>query len=384
MVTGQQLAEWLSRLVQLPSVSPDHAGPRAGVPGEARLAAEVTRWFQAFGGEVHQQEVLPNRPNIYGLWRGRSDRWLAVDVHMDTVGVEQMLGDPFSGQVKEGRVYGRGAVDTKASLAVVLALLEAIHRAGQTPPANLLIAATMDEETRGQGAVAFARWVRQQGLPLDQLAVVEPTLCGPVYGHKGALRLGFDVQGKSTHSSQPELGQNAISAAAQLILALDEEHQRLQSPSQGDDQGGGLGPPKLTVTIIHGGSGENVVPESCHVFIDRRIVDGEKSLDVAAALEALAQQACPLPVKMTIGLAVEAFLQPPDTPWLDQLTEWSGRAPAVVPYGTNASAYGGLARECVVIGPGSIDQAHGNEEWVTIAELEKMADIYAKWWGLQF
>lgn len=380
MVTGQQLAEWLSRLVQIPSVSPDHAGPRAGVTGETRFAAELARWFQAFGGEVHQHEVLPNRPNIYGLWRGRSDRWLAVDVHMDTVGVEQMLDDPFSGLIREGRVYGRGAVDTKASLAVVLALLEAMHQAGQTPPANLLIAATMDEETRGQGAVAFAEWVRRQGLSLDQLAVAEPTMCGPVYGHKGALRIGFDVQGKSTHSSQPELGQNAISAAARLILTLDEEHQRLQSHSP--SQRGSLGPPKLTVTIVRGGIGENVVPESCHVFIDRRIVDGEKSSDVATALEGLARQACPLPVKMTIGLAVDAFLQPPDTPWVRQLAEWSGRSPAVVPYGTNASAYGGLARECVVIGPGSIDQAHGSEEWVTIAELEKMAAIYTKWWGL--
>ncbi|GIK42282.1 MAG: acetylornithine deacetylase [Chloroflexota bacterium] len=388
MVTGQQLAEWLSRLVQIPSVSPEQAGPRAGVPGEARLAAEVTRWFQAFGGEVHRHEVLPERPNIYGLWRGRSDRWLAVDVHMDTVGVEQMLGNPFSGLIQAGRVYGRGAVDTKASLAVVLALLEAMHQAGQAPPTNLLIAATMDEEMRGQGALAFAEWVRQQGLPLDQLAVAEPTLCGPVYGHKGALRMGFEVQGKSTHSSQPELGQNAITAAARLILALDEEHQRLQSlspsPWKGEGRGEGLGPPTLTVTIIHGGIGENVVPESCQLFIDRRIVDGEKSLDVAAALQELAQQACPLPVKTTTGLAVEAFLQPPDTPWLRQLAAWSGRAPAVVPYGTNASAYGGLARECVVIGPGSIDQAHGSEEWVTIAELEKMAGIYAKWWGLQF
>jgi acetylornithine deacetylase/succinyl-diaminopimelate desuccinylase-like protein len=258
----------------------------------------VTRWFQAFGGEVQTHEVLPNRPNIYGLWRGQSDRWLAVDIHMDTVGVEQMLDDPFSGLIQDGRVYGRGAVDTKASLAVVLALLEAMHQVGQAPPTNLFIAATMDEEMRGQGALAFAEWVRRQGLPLDQLAVAEPTLCGPVYGHKGALRASFEVQGKSTHSSQPELGQNAITAAARLILALDQEHQRLQSlspsPFKGEDRGGGLGPPKLTVTIIHGGIGENVVPESCQLFIDRRIVDGEKSSDVAAALVGPGADSCAL------------------------------------------------------------------------------------------
>lgn len=391
MITGSRLADWLSQMVQIPSVSPDQAGPRAGVPGEGRLAEAVARWFQSLGGEVQQEEVIPGRPNIYGLWRNsHSDRWLAVDIHMDTVSVEQMSGDPFSGRIADGRVYGRGAVDTKATLAIVLTLLEAAQQTGQTLPANLLIAATVDEETQFRGAPAFARWVRRQQLPLDQLAVAEPTMCAPVYGHKGVTRLEFEVQGKSVHSSQPHLGQNAITAAAHLILALDEEHRRLQtlapSPSEGEGggEGGGLGLPTLTVTIIHGGTGENLVPNACQLLVDRRIVAGEKPVEVAAALEQLARQACPLPVTMEVGLRVGAFLQAPDTPWLRQLAEWSGQKPTVAPYGTNASAYEGLARECVVIGPGSIDQAHGAEEWVTIAELEKMAGIYAKWWGLRF
>ena len=74
--------------------------------------------------------------------------------------------------------------------------------------------------------------------------------------------------------------------------------------------------------------------------------------------------------------------QPPDTPWLHQLAAWSGQAPAVAPYGTNAWAYAGVAKECVVLGPGSIEQAHGPEEWVSLGELEKLAGIYARWWGI--
>jgi len=355
-------------------------GPRAGVPGEANLATEVTRWFQEFGGDVHREDILPDRPNIYGIWRGRSDRWAAVDVHMDTVGVEQMKGDPFSGSINNGRVFGRGAVDTKATLAVVLALLEAMQQAGHTPEPNLLIAATMDEESSALGAPAFARWVRRQQFSLDQLAVAEPTLCGPVYGHKGVSRVEFQVQGKSTHSSQPELGQNAIMAAMDLIRALTEEHQRLLSiPPET-----ALGPATLTVSLINGGSGINVVPDFCTVSIDRRTVAGEKPDEVAEAIHHLAQQACPLPVTMKTVLYVDAFYQSPDTPWLGQLTEWSGKEPTIVPYGTNAWAYGGLARECVVIGPGSIDQAHGDEEWVEISELKKLADIYSRWWGIPF
>lgn len=380
MITGARLAEWLSQLVQIPSVSPDQAGPRAGLPGEARLAAEVSRWFEQFGGVVHQHQVLPDRPNIYGIWRSRSERWAAVDVHLDTAGVEQMAGHPFDGRIEQSRVYGRGAVDTKATLAVVLALLEAMQQSGQTPAANLLIAATVDEEVGAQGAPAFAGWLRQQNISVDQLAVAEPTLCRPVHGHKGVCRVEFAVQGKPAHTSQPEQGQNAIAAAAEIVRAFVDEHQRLLSRPPETE----LGAPTLTVSLIRGGVGINVVPDLCRFAIDRRVVAGEDPHQIAASLHQLARQVSPLPVNMKPLLLLNAFYQPPDTPWLSQLAGWSGHAPAVVPYGTNAWAYGSVARECVVIGPGSIDQAHGNEEWVEIAELEKLAQIYARWWGLQF
>jgi acetylornithine deacetylase/succinyl-diaminopimelate desuccinylase-like protein len=377
-VPGSQLAEWLSRIVQIPTVTPEQAGSRSGEPGEARLAAQVARWFQQFGAEVFCDEVLPGRPNVCGIWRGRTERWAALDVHMDTVGVEQMLGDPFSGRIQDGRVYGRGAVDTKASLGVALALLEAMHQSRVVPEANLLIAATVDEESGARGAPALARWVRQRGIALDQLAVAEPTLCGPIHGHKGVLRLEFAVEGVSAHSCHPQLGTNAITAAARLALALDEEHERLISqPSQSP-----LGSAVLTVTLIHGGRGINVVPDSCSVSMDRRVVTGETAAAVKEALIDLARRHCSLPFSVSVQKEIDAFFQSPESPWVRQLAEWSGQEPTVAPYCTNAWAYAGLARECGVIGPGSIDQAHANEEWVSIAELEKLAGIYTRWWGL--
>jgi acetylornithine deacetylase/succinyl-diaminopimelate desuccinylase-like protein len=295
---------------------------------------------------------------------------------MDTVGVEQMLGDPFSGELRDGRVYGRGAVDTKASLAVALALLRELRQSGRRPACNLLIAATADEENLARGAAAFAAWVRRRAIPLDQLMVAEPTLCRPVHGHKGVVRLVFDIAGTAAHSSQPQLGKNAITAAAELAVALDAEHRRLADLPPAS----ALGPGTLTVTLIGGGSGLNVVPDACSLSLDRRVVDGERADAVVAALFELAQRACPLPITMRQLLAVDAFFQPPDTPWLGRLAEWSGQAPTTAPYGTNAYAYGGLARECVVLGPGSIEQAHGVEEWVELAELEKLARIYTHWW----
>jgi acetylornithine deacetylase/succinyl-diaminopimelate desuccinylase-like protein len=378
MGLGNRIAEWLSRLVKIPSVAPAQAGPRAGVPGEARLATELAGYFRELGGQVFSEEALPGRPNIYGLWRGSSSRWVAVDAHMDTVGVEQMTGDPFNGRIQGGRVYGRGAVDTKASLAVVLALLEVLQEAGHTPGPNLLIAATVDEEVGTRGAPVFAQWVRARQLVLDQLLVAEPTMCLPVYGHKGLSRLEFQVTGKSTHSSQPQLGRNAVVAAAHLVLALEEEHQRLQAVVPQTALGRGT----LTVSIIHGGQGLNVVPDACSVSIDRRLVAGESPAEVSAALRDLAQRSCPLPLSATVLFEIPAFLQPLDTAWIRQLAEWSGQEPAIAPFATNAWAYAGLARECVVLGPGSVDQAHGDEEWVAISELEKLAGIYSNWWGI--
>jgi acetylornithine deacetylase/succinyl-diaminopimelate desuccinylase-like protein len=369
----QSAAEWLSRLVRLPSVSPAHASPKAGVTGEARIAAEVAGWFREFGGEVHLHEVEPGRPNVYGVWRGRSDGWMGLDVHMDTVGVEQMPGDPFSGEVRDGRVYGRGAVDTKASLAIALSLLQR----GRTPRANLLVAATVDEEDGARGAPAFAEWLRARGLKLDQLAVAEPTRCAPIVGHKGVLRLAFEIHGVPAHSSQPDQGKNAITAAAHLAVALDEEHHRLRA----EPYATAAGPPALTVTLIRGGVGANVVPDSCTVTIDRRMVPGEEGDTVAANLEALAHEASPLPFTLHAIKKIQPFAQSPDAPWVRQLAEWSGQIPAYAPYCTNAWAYHGVAAECVVIGPGSIDQAHGEEEWVEISELDRLSAIYARWWG---
>ncbi|MFN3651255.1 MAG: M20 family metallopeptidase [Armatimonadota bacterium] len=373
-----RLAARLSELVRIPSVSPAHGGPRAGEPGEARLAAAVEAAFRELGGETHRQEVAPGRPNVFGIWRGESHAWIGVDVHMDTVSVEQMPGDPFSGEVKDGRVWGRGAVDTKATLAVVLALLEQVKERGARLPANLLVCATVDEEHGATGAAAAAQWIRDRGLRLSELAVAEPTRCRPVYAHKGVLRLEFCVRGTAAHSSQPHLGQNAITAAAELILAMRTESRRLAAL----EADGPVGLPTVTVTRVEGGRGQNVVPDECRVSLDCRLVPGEHPAEVASRLREIAERKCPLPVETEVLKKIAPFYQDPEAPWVHRLAGWSGSAPGVAPYCTNAWAYRDVADQCVVIGPGSIDQAHGDEEWVELSELEKLAQIYARWWGI--
>ena len=373
---AQSAADWLSRLVQIPSVTPVQAGPKAGTPGEARIAAQLADWFRDLGGEVESEEVQPNRPSVYGVWRGRSDTWIAVDVHTDTVGVEQMTGDPFSGAQRDGRVWGRGAVDTKASLAVVLALLQSMQQRGLRPQPNLVVAATVDEEFGATGAPAFAAWLRRQPFTVTQLAVAEPTRCIPVYGHRGVARFELDFHGVAAHTSQPQLGRNALVAAARTVVAYAVEDQRLNElpPTE-------LGHANLTSTVIRGGTGINVVPDRCSLLVDRRIVAGENPVTVIDDLYQMAT-AMGLPVEIKRLREIKAFLQPQTSPWIRQLAAWSGASPMVAPYGTNAWAYVDLPGEKVVIGPGSIDQAHGEEEWVEIEQLGRLAQIYAQWWGI--
>jgi acetylornithine deacetylase/succinyl-diaminopimelate desuccinylase-like protein len=378
MIEGRHLAEWTSRLVQIPSVTPRQVSPRAGIPGEAKIAEAVAGWFEALGGEVEVETVSEGRPNVYGIWRGHSDQWAAVDVHTDTVAVEQMLGDPFDGRIEDGRIYGRGAVDNKATLGMILALLEEMQRTGRKPGPNLLIAATVDEETGGSGAAACEAWVRHKGLALDQLLVAEPTLCAPAFGHKGGARVEFEVHGKTAHSAQAHLGQNAVTAAAHLIVAFEQEGNRFRTlPPETP-----VGVPTLTVTIVQGGLGFNVVPDRCRVVVDRRSVPGEQIDEIIVELERFATANCPLPVSIANAGGFRAFYQSPDSPWIQQLAEWSGHEAIPVPYGTNAWTYDGLAKETVVMGPGSIDQAHGEVEWIEIAEIEKMSQIYARWWEI--
>lgn len=371
-------SQWLTRLVQIPSVTPPHAGPRAGVAGEARIAAQLAQWFGELGGEVIVEDAHPNRPNVYGIWRNpNSQRWIGLDVHTDTVGVEQMLGDPFSGEVRDGKVWGRGAVDNKASLAVALTLLQAMQHSGTLPAANLIVAAVADEEMALGGAYVFDAWLRQQGMTLDELLVSEPTLCAPCYGHMGSGRVYFTVQGVSTHTAQPHLGKNAVIGAARIALAMQAEHERLQTlPATPVGKG------QLTVVHLMGGRAPNIVPDEAALGVNRRITSDEDAQAVLQGLADLGRTTAGLPLTYDIHRPMAAFLQDPNSHMVQQFAAWSGEQPITVPYCTDAAAYKpDTVRNLLVLGPGSINQAHGAEEWVAIRELERLLAIYRQWWG---
>lgn len=376
-------AAWLSRLVRIPSVNPAHAGPRAvaaGPLGEAALATELADVFGHLGASHVELAEVPGadgRPNVYGEFAGDSDRWLCLDVHLDTVGVEHMTRDPFDGAIEDGRVWGRGSVDTKAMMAVTLAALEAMHRDGRRPAHNVLLVGTVAEEAGGfAGAAAFNDRVKEDGRTFDELWIAEPTECTPVYGHLGGLGIEFTVHGVAAHSSRPDLGRNAIHAAAELILAFESKHREIvaRGPSPV-----GLG--SLSTTTVAGGIVRNAIPDSCTLYVGLRLVPGEDPAVVRDEVIAFAQAHCPLPVTADGQPGVRAVYGSADSSLCHRVAGWSGRVPTTTTLGTNAFKYdlNSIAGDFMVFGPGSIEQAHAAQEWCDLDSLATALDAMTRW-----
>ncbi len=372
-------AELLSELVAINSVNPGQTGDRSGPGGERELAERLAERCTTLGAEVVLDEVEPGRPNLYARFEGRSDRVVAVDVHLDTVGVEHMDGDPFDGRIEDGRVYGRGSVDTKATLAVLLALLEDAEANRYQLDPTLLLVGTVGEEMGGLiGAHGFNDWIRETTDRLDALIVAEPTMCAPVHGHKGGLGLEIEIRGHAAHSSKPHLGANAITAAARVVATLDAENQRLMAGQPTTPMGTGT----LSVTEIGGGRARNIIPDHCEMYAGRRVAPGEDPEQIFVELSELVRQAAhPLEVAidMANGQCSPAFWREADEPLVQRLATIAESEPELATYGSNALVYGDLADQMVVFGPGSIDQAHQAIEWVDIAELDRADRVYRSW-----
>ncbi len=371
----------LSELVQIPSVNPLQAGPKSGDGGEVAMANWLGDHAESMGADVTLDEVLDGRPNVYAHFAGDSDRTVTVDVHLDTVGVEHMTRDPFDGAIEDGKVFGRGSVDTKATLAVVLTVLAELRAAGTRPIPTVNLVGTVAEEAGGLlGAGHYRRWLRDHGQRVNQMVVAEPTMCAPVHGHKGAVSLEVHVHGHAAHSSKPHLGTNAISAAARVVLAIDQEQQRLANLEAQTPVGNGT----VSVTEIEGGTARNIIPASCDLFIGRRTVPEDDPQALVGQLSELVNDAA-APAKTDIevvyGRPLAAFYQEPDSELVQALGALAGTQPDTADYGSNALMYAKAADQIVVFGPGSIDQAHQAVEWIEIEQLYKAADVYRAFFG---
>ncbi|WP_395719610.1 M20 family metallopeptidase [Prosthecobacter sp.] len=363
----------LADLVRINSINSSYEGG----PGEKDVAAYVRRFFEQRGIEVWEQEVFPSRNNVIARVPGRdSSRRIVFEAHMDTVSIKGMSIDPFDPVVSDGKLHGRGSVDDKAGLAAMMHAVADIHASGESPPCELWLAAVVDEEFSFRGVVKLC-----EGLKAAAAVVAEPTEFKCVIASKGVLRWRIRTKGKAAHSSKPHLGINAITAMSRVVLALREDHERLQKAAHPL-----LGPATCNVGVIHGGVQVNFVPDEAVIEIDRRLLPGEEVEDVLAhyqsILDELMKQHPDVIAEMEKPMLQDWSLQTDANASLVQIARdvlhGMNRENGVsgVPFGSDASKFSRLGIPTILFGPGSIDQAHAAVEYVECAEVEAAQAFY--------
>ncbi len=365
--------ETLAALVRIDSVNPEWGGP-----GEAEAGTFVKRFLAESGLEIIEDEVLPGRTNVLARLPGRDrDRCVLLEAHLDTVSVADMTIPPFEPEIRDGRLFGRGACDVKGGLAAMMHAARDLAESTETPPCDVIFAAVIDEEHHYRGVTALIEWLRKCGRPIPEAAVVaEPTELRVVRANKGVLRFRVTTRGKSAHSSKPHLGRNAIVAMAPVIEALDREAKRLAEETTHPL----LGPATLSIGLIEGGAQVNFVPEHCAVSLDRRLLPGETGeavLDeIAAIVEPLGAELEQPPqlVDEAMETPAEASVVATASAVLAAMNE--DPEPVGVPFGCDCTKLSRAGIPSIIFGPGSIDQAHGAVEFIEIAQLEKATEFY--------
>ncbi len=354
------VAELLERLVRIDSVNPtlDERGR-----GEAEVARELVAVLEGLGLEVATHEVLDGRSNVMAVLPGEGPT-LLLESHMDTV---PQPGEPIPVRCEDWRLSGRGSCDTKASGAAMVAALAELA-GGREPHATVVFAATVDEESgqRGSGALL-------EHLPhVDGAVIGEPTRLRPVRVHNGVLRVMLVVHGRPAHTSHAHHGVNAISAAARAITALETGIR----PRSHELAGEAL----LTAAVIRGGTAVNVVPERCEVLLDRRLGPTEPPEEAIAEIDAVLErcrEAGDDVRREEPFLSLAGAETPADHPLVRAAEEACGAPAEGAAYCTDAARLNGEGGiPFVVLGPGDIELAHTEHEWVPLDEVRRAVDVY--------
>jgi acetylornithine deacetylase/succinyl-diaminopimelate desuccinylase family protein len=371
------VAELLKELIAIPSVNPECDPDQAGA-GEQAIADHVAGLLKGLGAEVALEEVEPGRPNVVARFpttessgRRSKKRRLLFGPHLDTVGVQGMKIDPFAGEERDGKIYGRGACDTKGTMAAMLmAFAELGADAIAEADVEVAFAGFCGEEFRQPGSRAF---IEKHKGEYDFAIVGEPTGGNIVFCHKGCLWARIITEGSSAHGSTPDLGVNAIHKMGRLVDSLNGSFRHmLKDAAPGDKYLSGT---TINIGKISGGSQPNIVADHCEIEVDIRFVPLLSNEVEAILREFVEAQEHGAKVERIFfsnalennkadEMIVRLLTLPVDTELVGASWFCDG---AVL-------AAGGLP--AVAAGPGDIAQAHTADEWISIEELERGVEFY--------
>jgi succinyl-diaminopimelate desuccinylase len=374
-IDPEETIAFLRELVRVPSINP---------PGDVTAAAAVCqRPLREAGFRVRTYDNAPGKPNIVAEWGPHEGPSLAFNAHLDVVPVgdeRAWTHPPFAAEIADGRVYGRGAGDDKASVTAQVMGALALAHSGVPLRGRLVVTEVADEETSGDGANCI---IREAGLDPIGVIVGEQTLNRVAIGEKGTAGVHITVTGRTAHGALPWEGANAVEGIAHVIVALDKELQ----PKLRQRTHPYFMPSSASVNLIEGGVKANVVPDRCAIFIDRRIIPGEDPVATTAEIRAIAEAAmAPLPgLSVTVSPAAEmreatmsdprgelarAMLAAND--YLGLSTELTGFSMA-----SDARHFAAAGFNTIVYGPGDPRLAHVPDEWIGIDEVLAATRAYA-------
>jgi acetylornithine deacetylase/succinyl-diaminopimelate desuccinylase-like protein len=360
--TIDNVSELCQALIRIPSENPRGA-PHSG--GEGRIAQFVGAFLQELGAVVEFEEIAPGRSNIYGAFPTRADGKprLLFAPHLDTVSAEGMTVEPFAATLRDGRIYGRGASDTKGPMAAMLWALKSVDLSALD--VAVVFAGLADEEADQLGAKACAK--RRMA---DFVVVAEPTELDVVFTHKGTAWIRMETTGKSAHASLPERGINAIERLNEAFVKLKANFPQLCPV----DHHPILGSASISLGCVRGGTKINVVPDHCTAEIDIRTLPGQENM-VAAIQDFI--EANGLPAMVSALKVSHPLFTSPEHPMVKQLTMIGSKLTGASWF-CDAAVFAENGTPGVALGPGSIVQAHTEDEFIEVRELERGAAFFQK------
>jgi acetylornithine deacetylase len=361
-----ELARLTAQLVEIDSVNPSLV---AGGAGEGEIARFVAGWLERAGLEVEVLESVPGRPSVVGVARGSGcGRTLLLNAHLDTVGTTGMDA-PFSPRVDADRLYGRGALDMKGSLAAIMVAGREAGRRGLR--GNVVVAAVADEEAGSIGTEAVLERYRA-----DAAIVAEPTWLRLAIAHRGFVGLEIEVTGRAAHGSRPERGIDAIVRMGRVLAGLEELDRRLQSRPEHPLLGTG----SAHASVIEGGQELSSYPARCVLLAERRTLPGETAADAERELAAILEEAGrgdpDFHAEVRVPFARDAYELAPDDPFVELVRRHAGEPEIVgMPFWADSGLIAAAGIPTVLFGPGG-EGLHETEEWVELADLERCLEVY--------
>lgn len=363
----------LRELVAIDSVNPSLV---PGAAGEGQIAEAIAAHMRRIGLDVELQQAAPGRPNVIGVLDGRGyGRSLMFCGHIDTVGVAGMAA-PFDPQVRDGRLYGRGAQDMKGGVAAMIDAARAVADGG-LKKGRLIVAAVVDEEFASLGADALAAaW------SADAAVVTEPTDLQVAIGHKGFAWLDVETVGRAAHGSRPKDGRDAILRMGRVLNRLEALDRTLQARPPHPLMGTG----SLHASIIAGGRELSSYPDRCRLQMERRTVGGETGAtardEVLEIIRTLQREDPELDADVTLTFARPAYEIAPDHPLPVALVAAAraagcATATAGMSFWTDAAVLAAAGVPSVLFGPGGAG-LHSIEEFVTISDVVACRDALTR------